>query len=128
MKVMQSVQRNGRWYLEPTPSSQRLYDENMERDGLVKIMSEGESGTIARYVKKEMAIKVHKTWMLKIDAVLAYFGEEEWLDLLRSELGLQKEVGILGIHKLMASETTRARYRKLIDETAQLAKEALERQ
>lgn len=80
------------------------------REGLRKI----KTGTNATtWIRKEYACRFQEEFRQKIDVILEYFGHDDWMAVLRRELGLTG--GITGIHAFMKNKEMLAKYRSLVD-------------
>lgn len=92
----------------------------------IYLKQQGTNNSLVRWVRKEYAVNIMGKWQAQIEAVLDVFGEAEWMDVLRNELGLKKEDGYNGIHKFMKSKGEVKRYRELVSNYANIAKERIE--
>lgn len=86
------------------------------RDGLIKIKSGGSS----TWIRKEYACRIKGNVKTQIDAILEYFGHEDWLNVLRNELGLSANDGLRGINQFMSSASMVKKYRELVNNHVKL--------
>lgn len=132
--AIKPVKHNDKWHFDITEEAKALHDERMASEGRVKIEERYKVGTgaatkwekIIYYLPKETCLEVRGKWKRKVDVIIDEFGEAEWTDRLRSELGIAEEMGIKGIHQFMKSAVSRAKYREIRDEVAEIAKERIE--
>ncbi len=90
------------------------------RNGLRKI----KTGDNAITWKRKEQLCIYKGQHTeKIEAILDYFGEKDWLTVLRTELNLKPENGLNDIHLILRSPETRKRYAHLVDMHLQMIPE-----
>lgn len=117
--TLSDIRNCARKYLPARPEFETPQDLSMIRDIEQQHLREGfrkiKSGNSSTWVRKEYACRVDGELKTKIDAILDYFGHDEWMTVLRNELGLKASDGLQGINKFMSNSHMLAKYKQLVE-------------
>lgn len=127
-----ALQACGGHFGAPKKPSYRMPEKGPEATylkwGMVPIFLEqkGTGRGLVKWIRKDYAVNIRGKWKEQIEAVLDVFGHDEWMDVLRNELGLKREDGYKGIDKFMSNKGLVKRYREIVTNYANMAKEKIE--
>lgn len=99
----------------------------MQDPDIVTVQYMQDGRTISRNMRKADCVKLRGKWTPKIEAVLNYFGEDEWCEVLKEKFNITREKKYTEFSKIFENKQTLELYKTLITEHAQMAVEALER-